>query len=197
MIKMLLKEKNIKIEVKRVFFVFSQWFFYYYWVSSGKFSIWLNKVKKDKHVYNFMRYMWGFLTSKNALLMRRWKCHHVLFHMEQHMSTLVVWFVVGESFFFFFFSLFSLENYSLTLFVIDISISVLILLIYIFCFWPFCKSFICFQFHPSISIYQKLYFPIWFLFFWFLFFSLSPFIKVLVVFNFILQFKLMVLCFPI
>jgi len=149
MIKILLKEKNIKIEVKRVFFVFSPWFFYYYWVSSGKFSIWLNKEKKDKHVYNFMRYMWGFLTSKNALLMRRWKCHHVLFHMEQHMSTLVVWFVVGESFF------------SSSFLFSHLKIIV----------WP--SLLLIFQFQS--------------LFFWFIFFVFDPFVKVLFVFNFILQ----------
>jgi hypothetical protein len=40
---------------------------------------------------------------------------------------------------------------------------------FLFFSWPFCKGFICFQFHPSIYIYGILFLPIWPLFF--LFFS--------------------------
>jgi hypothetical protein len=56
------------------------------------------------------------------------------------------------------FSLFSPGNYSLTLLVVDISTLVHILLISNFYSWHFCRNFICFQFHPSILIYQILYF---------------------------------------
>jgi hypothetical protein len=87
------------------------------------------------------------------------------------------------------------EKYSLTFFVVSISTLVIILLIFNFWFWPLCRSFICFQFHPSIPIYHILHSPIRSSFFFLLFF-LGSFIKDLLVFNFILQFKLMVLYFP-
>jgi hypothetical protein len=70
-----------------------------------------------------------------------------------------------------------------------------IFLISIFLSWPFYKNFICFQFHLSILNYQILYCPMWYSFFGFLIFILSTFVKVLIVFNFIIQFKLMVLFF--
>ena len=57
--------------------------------------------------------------------------------------------------------------------------------------------FVCFQFHHSISIYWILYSWIWSLLFGFLIFILGHFVKKLVVFNFIIQFKLIVLCFLI
>jgi hypothetical protein len=60
----------------------------------------------------------------------------------------------------------------------------------------FCISFF-FQFHQWIPIYQILYFSIWSLFFEFLIFYLNHFVKVLLIFNFFLQFKLMVLYFSI
>jgi len=60
--------------------------------------------------------------------------------------------------FFFPSSLFSPENYSLSLLVIGISTSVLILLIFYFWSWPFYKSFICFQLHSSIPIYEIIIF---------------------------------------
>jgi hypothetical protein len=63
--------------------------------------------------------------------------------------------------------------------------------------WLFCKNFICFQFYHWILIYQILYFPIWSSFSGFLIFYFSLFIKVLLVFNFIIQFKLIVLCFSL
>jgi hypothetical protein len=49
-------------------------------------------------------------------------------------------------------SLFSLENYSLILFVVDILTLIFILLISNFFSWLFFRSFICFQFHLSIPI---------------------------------------------
>jgi hypothetical protein len=64
-----------------------------------------------------------------------------------------------------------------------------------FCFWSFYRSFICFQFHHSIPIYQILYFLIWSLFFLFLIVFFDFFVKVLLVFNFILQSKLVLIFF--
>jgi hypothetical protein len=74
--------------------------------------------------------------------------------------------------YFLFFSSFSLKNYNLTLFIVGILILVLIYFISNFCSWPFCRSFICFKFRHSISIYQILYFSIWSLFFFSNMFSL-------------------------
>ena len=51
-----------------------------------------------------------------------------------------------------FYSLFSLENYSLILFVVGILTLIFILLISNFFSWLFFRSFICFQFHLSIPI---------------------------------------------
>jgi len=64
----------------------------------------------------------------------------------------------------------------LALFVVCISTSILTLLIF-FLSYPFCRNFICFQFHHSISLYQILYSPIWSSFFWFLIFFLGFFYK--------------------
>jgi hypothetical protein len=69
------------------------------------------------------------------------------------------------------------------LLVINISILARNVLILNFCSWPFCKAFICFQFHHSISICDILFFQFssHFLNFFFLlllnwfFFSISPF----------------------
>jgi hypothetical protein len=63
--------------------------------------------------------------------------------------------------------------------------------------WPFYRSFICFQFYHSILIYQILYSPIQSSFFEFLIFFLGHFVKVLLVFNFIIQFKFSELYFLI
>jgi len=70
-----------------------------------------------------------------------------------------------------------IENYNLTFLVIDISISVIVLLIFYFLFRPSCRSFIFFQFHHSISVYQILYSPMWSLFFGFLIFIHGIFCK--------------------
>jgi hypothetical protein len=56
----------------------------------------------------------------------------------------------------------------LVFFVFNILISVFIFLIFNFYFWPFYKTFICFQFHHSILICHILFFSIWFVLFWFL-----------------------------
>jgi hypothetical protein len=134
------------------------------------------------------------LAFKNILLSCYWKRQCIIFLLVWRVSPVVIWFVINEPFFF----LFSLlpENYMLTIFVVCISTSILTLLIF-FLSCHFCINFICFQFYYSISIYQILYSPIWSSFFWFLIFFLGFFIKVLLVFNFIIQFKLMVLCFLI
>jgi hypothetical protein len=98
---------------------------------------------------------------------------------------------------FFLFSLPTLKNYNLILLVIGISTSVIIFLISHFRSWFSCKNFICFQFYHSIIIYQILYSLIWSSFFGFLIFYFCTFVNVLLIFNFIIQFKLKVLCFPI
>jgi hypothetical protein len=110
--------------------------------------------------------------SKNTLSPYRWKFHCFLFLLMRRVSSMMVWFGIGGSFFFFPSYLLSLKNYSLTLLVFGISTSVLILLMSNFWSWPFCISFIYFQFYPSILFYQILYSPMWFSFFRFLFFFL-------------------------
>jgi len=55
------------------------------------------------------------------------------------------------------------------------STSVLALLSFIFWSRPFCRNFIGFRFHHSISIYQKLYSSMWYSFFGFLIFFLALF----------------------
>jgi hypothetical protein len=60
-----------------------------------------------------------------------------------------------------------------------------------FCLWPFYKSFVCFQFSPSITIRHIFFFSIWSLFFWFLILTLGSFVKVLIVFYFVIQSKFM------
>jgi len=97
--------------------------------------------------------------------------------------------------FFLFFSLSYPKRYTLALFVFGILIPVIFLLIFYFCPWPFYKSFICFQFNPSITIFHihlsHLYF--WCfnssLFFIFDFVFLGFFIKILFFFNLILKWQ--------
>jgi len=95
------------------------------------------------------------------------------------------------------FSLSSPGYYSLVLLVVSISTLIPIILISHFLSLSFCRNFICFQFYFWILIYQILYSPIWSSFFEFLIFYLGHFIKVLLVFNFIIQLKFLVLCFSI
>jgi hypothetical protein len=103
--------------------------------------------------------------SKTTLQLCHQKHHHVLFLVVRCMLVILVWFIACGPFFFF--SLSSLEDYSLTLFVVGISTLVLILLIFNFYSWPFYRSFICFQFHSSISIYHIFFlFSFWLSFFW-------------------------------
>jgi len=138
-----------------------------------------------------------------------WKHHRVLFQVERHILALVVRFVVCWPFSF----LFSLENYSLSLFVVGIQ-SILFLF---FLLGYFYRSFICFQFYPLIPIYKILYFlifvvlisrffPLLFckIIYWFLILSfnlnlvlillisiffLGTFVKVILLYNFTLQSK--------
>jgi len=94
---------------------------------------------------------------------------------------------------FFLFSLFFLKNYNFVLFVVGISNLVFIFLFFIFYFysWPFYRSFIYLQFHPSIPM-AYIFFLIWSSFFYFFglllnwfFFSISPFIqKIICIFYF-------------
>jgi hypothetical protein len=59
-------------------------------------------------------------------------------------------------------------------------------------FWSFYEYFICLKFHHSIPICHMLYcfFNLTLILLIFLFFFLDPFVKILLVFNFIIQFKL-------
>jgi len=135
-------------------------------------------------------------TSKNALPYFCWKHLHVLFLLVWCVSLLVVR-LGAYRLCFCFFSLSSPKNHSLTLLVVGISTLVLILLIFNFWSWLFCIIFIYFQFHHSIPIYKILYSPMRSLFFGFFIFFLGFIVRVLVIFNFIIQFKLMVLFFSI
>jgi hypothetical protein len=104
----------------------------------------------------------------------------------------VIWFVINEPFFFLFSLL--LEKYMLTIFVVCISTSILTLLIFFilsFLYKFYLFSILSFNFNLPNIIFSNLVSS----FFWFLIFFLGFFIKVLLVFNFIIQFKLMVLCF--
>jgi len=135
-------------------------------------------------------------TSKNALLYFCWKHLHVFFLLVWCVSLLVVRFGANRLCFCFF-SLSSSKNHSLAFLVVDISILVLILLNFNFWPWFFCIIFIYFQFHHSILIYKILYSSMWSLFFGFFIFFLGSIVRVLVIFDFIIQFKLMVLYFSI
>ena len=89
------------------------------------------------------------------------------------------------------------EIYKLTLLVANNSTSVPILMIFLFWSCLSYKRFICFQFHHWISIYQILHSSIWSTLFRFLIFCLGLFVKHLLVYNFMIQFKLMVFFFSI
>jgi hypothetical protein len=134
------------------------------------------------------------LTFKNVIPLCHWKYSCLLFLLVQRLAQLVIEFSVDEPFFSHF-SLFSSKNYSSTFLFVDISTSVFIFFIFNFQSWPFYWSFICFQFYPSILIYQISYSSMWSSFFIFLNFIVCSFIRVLVVFNLIIQFKLMILFF--
>jgi len=77
------------------------------------------------------------------------------------------------------------------------STSVVIHLIYNFLSWPCCRSYICFQFHPLISNYQILFFTLVFILWVLNLFCLNSLVKILLVFSFIIQLKLMVFYFSI
>jgi len=142
---------------------------------------------------HFQRHMWCLLTSKNILPPCCWKRRHVFFLVEWSVSTRIVQFVVNWPFSFLFFLLHQ-ELHLGPICYLYFNFSPYF---FNFCSWSFYRSFICFQFRPSIPIYQILYFLIWSLFFLFLIFFFDFFVKVLLVFNFIIQSKLMVLCFSI
>jgi len=133
-------------------------------------QVYLGAWEVPKH---FERHMRCLSASKNALSTCRWKSCRVLFLLVWHISSVVVRFIAGELFFPPFFSLSFIKKYSLALLVVGILTSVFILLISDFWSCSFCKNFICFQFYPSIPIYQILYFSNWFSFFWLLFFFLT------------------------
>jgi hypothetical protein len=136
-----------------------------------------------------------------------WKHHRVLFLIVRHVLAMMDR-IVANGHLFPFFYLFSLENYSLTLFVICIWTSVLILLILNFFSWTSYRSFICFQFYPSIPIcYIYIYFQFGYYYFfliflgvwlnWF-FFSISLFNqKFIFIFYFIFILILLIVFFPL
>jgi hypothetical protein len=137
-----------------------------------------------------------------------WKHHRVLFLIVRHVLAMMDR-IVANGHLFPFFYLFSLENYSLTLFVICIWTSVLILLILNFFSWTSYRSFICFQFYPSIPIcYIYIYiFSIWLLLFFsyffgrlveLIFFSISLFNqKFIFIFYFNFIIILLIVFFPL
>ena len=130
--------------------------------------------------------------SKNALMPCHWKHRLVLFLLVQHVSMMVIWFVVGGPFSFF--PLYSLKIIAWPYWLLIFQFQFLFFWFLILS-WSFCRIFIYFQFHHSITIYQILYSPIWLSFLWFLVFCLCLFVWVLLIFNFTIQFKLMVLYF--
>ena len=118
---------------------------------------------------SFKRCVLCFVESKSVFSSCRWKRCYVLFLMESQVSPiLVVWFCTGELSFPLLLSP-SLKKLQFG------STSVLAFLISIFWSRPFCKNFIGFRFHHSISIYQKIYSSMWYSFFRFLIFLLALF----------------------
>ena len=133
----------------------------------------------------------------NALTPRRWKLSCVFFLLVRSMSLVVVWFVVSEPFYFSFFFFSSPDNYNLTFFFIGMLTSVFILLIYNFLSLFFFVEFYLFSissFNPNLLniIFSNLVLIILILIFF-----LCPFENILLVFNFIFQFKLTILYFSI
>jgi hypothetical protein len=93
------------------------------------------------------------------------------------------------------FSLSSPTKHMLIFFVFGILLSVLIFFISSFFSWTFYKSFVLSPFSHSIVVCYIVFFPIRILFFGFLIFFFGFFVKVLLVFNFIIQSKFMVYYF--
>ena len=102
------------------------------------------------------------LVSKNYFLPCHWKCYVVLFLLEQHVVVLVQ--CLQHFFFSFSLSLFpsklmlDMQNFGVALLFIEILTLVFIFLICNFYSWPFYKIMICFEFYPSISICDMLFF---------------------------------------
>jgi hypothetical protein len=95
--------------------------------------------------------------------------------------------------FFLFFILFSIPEKVHFCPFYPLNLSILVLLFFIvYCHtFSYYNSFSYFQLSPWITICHILFFPIQFIFFWFLIFFLGSFVKVLLVFNFIIQSKFM------
>ena len=87
---------------------------------------------------------------------------------------------------FFLFSLFFLKNYNFVLFVVGILNLVFIFLFFIFYFysWPFYRSFIYLQFHPSIPMAYIFFSNLVLILLFF-----RPFVKLIFLFNFTLHSK--------
>jgi hypothetical protein len=161
------------------FIGFSHWFFYNYKFNSMEILYFVIFFKKNgctctalvggwEALVPFKQCVHSLLESKSVFSSCRWKRCHVLFLMERQVSPLVVWFCT-LSLFSPFFSLPSLKKLQFG--------STSVLAIFIFIFWSrsFCRNFIGFRFHYSISIYQKLYYSMWYSFFGFQFFFLALF----------------------
>jgi hypothetical protein len=102
---------------------------------------------------HYRKRMHHFLLAKFVVLPCLWKRYLTLFLLVRRVTVSDKWFVVDDSFFLFF-SLSYPKRCTLALFVFGILIPVIFLLIFYFCPWPFYKSFICFQFNPSITIFH-------------------------------------------
>jgi hypothetical protein len=135
--------------------------------------------------------MWHHWFPKPALQSCPWKRHCIPFLLVWRVAMVDGWFITGQRFFFYLFLHFSLSqrNY---MFVLCFFFSILILMFWMvyFCHRPFYKKNLLFQFSHSITPYH-IFFSIRFLLFWFLTLTPGSFVRVLIVFNFILQAKFM------
>lgn len=137
----------------------------------------------------------SFDDKKNIILSCSWKCYHIFIFLFPVWHVLIEFgrFIIADPFSSFF-SIFFPENYKLVLFMVNVLILIFILLIFfyksliyflfifsipishilflyliiilfIFIFLSFCKTFINFQYHPSIQIYDILFIQVWSSFF--------------------------------
>jgi len=135
----------------------------------------------------FVWRVWQLPITKHALSQCRWKHCHIIFLVVCRVLIEVGWFIASKffSFFFLFFSLSFPKKYNLVFYVFCVSISVAILLIFNFFSWSFYKKIIFFiqffNFNLSCIIFFNSV-----LFFWFLTFFICFFVKILLVFSFII-----------
>jgi len=147
-----LKTKFLKLELKG-FLIFSQWFFRF-WVNLWEIWYLTKKKKQNKNVRRVKctpKSVGGGTCSASPCL--KMPFHHVtgISYISSRWSDVcrLLWFdlfLVNL----YFFSLYSLEKYSLVLFIVGISTSIIILFISNFYSWSFYRNFIFFQFCLSI-----------------------------------------------